>query len=148
MPFPYRKILCAVDFDDYCAAAVKEAAALALAGGKLFLLHVVHINPLTAQGAIEGAAAPSMLDAQEHLAREKLDPVLTDLPVGLSYEVVVEMGAPVEVIVATGEKLGADLIVIATHGRTGLKHMVLGSIAEDVLHHSHVPVLMVRPPVH
>ena len=146
MAFPYKKILCPVEFDDYCAAAIKEAAALALSsGGQLFLLHVVHINPLTAQGAIEGFAASEMYEAQVNLARGKVDLMLAGLPAGVRPEVAIEVGAPADVILSMEDKLEADLVVMATHG-SGLKRMVMGSVAENVLHHSRIPVLMVRPP--
>jgi nucleotide-binding universal stress UspA family protein len=57
LPFPYKKILCAIDFDDHAVEAFKQAAALAQHFcAVLYLLHVIQINPLAAQGAAEGFA--------------------------------------------------------------------------------------------
>ena len=52
--------------------------------------------------------------------------------------------SPAHAITSYAEKIGADLIIIATHGRTGLKHLLIGSVAERVVRHSAVPVLTLR----
>ncbi|MEZ4240736.1 MAG: universal stress protein, partial [Myxococcota bacterium] len=59
-------------------------------------------------------------------------------------DVAVEVGPVVDGVLAAAEELGADLIVMGTHGRTGLARMVLGSVAEGVVHRAHVPVMLVR----
>ena len=56
----------------------------------------------------------------------------------------VRSGEPWEAIVSAARKEGADLIVIPTHGRTGLKHVLMGSVAEKVVRHAHCPVLVLR----
>lgn len=146
MAFPYKKILCPVDFDDSSPEAVKEAAALALhGGGTLVVMHVVQINPLAAQGAAEGYAAGQMYEGQTEFARKQVAQMLANLPAGLKYEIVVEIGEPGDSIVAAEQRLGADLVVMATHGRRGLARIVLGSVAERVVRGSSVPVLTIRP---
>ena len=67
---------------------------------------------------------------------------------GLKPEILVDMGDPAEVILATGLKLQADLVVMATHGRTGLARIVMGSVTDKIVRGSHVPVLTLLPPVH
>lgn len=148
MAFPYRKILCPVDFDDTSPEAVKEAAALAVhGGGTLLLMHVVQINPLAAQGAAQGYAGGQLYEGQVELARKRIGQMVAeaDLPAGLKHEIVVEIGEPGDSIVAAEQSLGADLVVMATHGRRGLARIVLGSVAERVVRGSSVPVLTVRP---
>ena len=146
MPFPYKRILCPVDFDEYSNGALKEATALALSGaGTMHILHVVQINPLFDQGAAEGFTAGEMYEAQIEFARKKVEQKLTAIPPEVKREVIIEIGDPGDSIIDVQAKLGADLVVMATHGRKGFKHLVLGSVAERVVRESRVPVLMVRP---
>ena len=76
----------------------------------------------------------SMLD---ELRRRAIAPTVTS-------DAVVAIGKPYQEIVATAKKKNADLIVIATHGHTGLKHALIGSTAERVVRHAGCPVLVVR----
>ena len=64
---------------------------------------------------------------------------------GYQVTCTVEFGAPAEEIINFAEQHAVDLIAMATHGRSGLSHLVLGSVAEQVLHKVRVPVLLVRP---
>ncbi len=146
MPFPYKRILCPVDFDEYSNGALKEATARALSGaGTMHILHVVQINPLFDQGAAEGSNAGEMYEAQIEFARKNVEQKLTAIPPEVKREVIIEIGDPGDSIIDVQAKLGADLVVMATHGRKGFKHLVLGSVAERVVRESRVPVLMVRP---
>jgi nucleotide-binding universal stress UspA family protein len=142
MSFPYKRILCPVDFDDNCGAAVKEAAALAEAsGGQLLLLHVVHINPLASEGFVLG----QLEESQTKDARTKLTQ-LAELEIrGKPREIAVEIGEPGDVILSTQKERQIDLVVMATHGRHGVARLVLGSLAERIVRLSPVPVLTVHP---
>jgi nucleotide-binding universal stress UspA family protein len=145
LPFPYSKVLCPVDFEPNSADALAHAAALAMSsGGVLYLMHVVQINPLTAQGAAEGLAAKDFYEAQVEHARTRLEQYVQSIPAALTRELVVEIGDPGNLIIAAQQRLGVDLVVMGTHGRRGLRHLVLGSIAERVVRESSVPVLTVR----
>jgi nucleotide-binding universal stress UspA family protein len=145
LPFPYSKILCPVDFDPNSADALAHAAALAMnSGGTLYLLHVVQINPLAAQGAAEGFAGKDFYDSQVEAARGQLEQCAQSIPAGVARELAVEIGEPGDLIIAAQQQLGVDLVVMATHGRRGLKHLVLGSIAERVVREATAPVLTVR----
>ena len=70
--------------------------------------------------------------------------MLSTIPPTVQRAVMIEIGEPGDVIIGVQSKLEADLIVMATHGRKGLKHLVLGSVAERVVRESGVPVLTVR----
>ena len=61
-----------------------------------------------------------------------------------AWEVQVTTGDPADAIVSEAAQLGADLIVMGTHGRTGLQHVLLGSVAEKVVRHASCPVLTIR----
>ncbi|HUY18788.1 MAG TPA: universal stress protein [Candidatus Binataceae bacterium] len=146
MPFPYKRILCPVDFDECSAEALREAGALALSNaGTVDVLHVVEINALVNQGALEGLSAGELYQSQLKFARQQVEQMLTAIAPAMKRAVTVEVGEPGDSILDTAAKLGTDLIVMATHGRRGLKHLVLGSVAERIVRESRVPVLTVRP---
>jgi nucleotide-binding universal stress UspA family protein len=145
LAFPYRKILCPVAFDPNSADALAHAVALALSSNAtIYLLHVLQINPLTAQGAAEGFAGRDFYDSQVEAGRTKLNECAASIPAGIGRELSVEIGEPGDLIIAAQQRLGADLVVMATHGRRGLKHLVMGSVAERVVREATAPVLTVR----
>lgn len=135
-------ILVPVDFGDTSKRAEDYAIALASKfGAKITLLHVWSVpTPSYAETAL----VP--LDAIETAAKEMLDNVYGRIrEVYPRCDAVLEAGAPWDRIVDSAEKLGADLIVIGTHGRRGVPRFVLGSVAEKVVRLSPVPVLTVGP---
>jgi nucleotide-binding universal stress UspA family protein len=135
-----------VDFDEYSSEALKEAAALASSGGStVHVLHVMTISPLFDQGAAEGFTAKEAYEAQTALARKRVEEMMRAIPGKVKREIAIEIGEPGDSIVEAQKKLGADLIVMATHGRKGLKHLMLGSVAERVVREARGPVLTVRP---
>lgn len=142
MPFPYKRILCPVDFDENSLHAVEQASALARGGmGRLCLLHVIQINPLATEGFVLG----ELYDSQEKYAREKLDQITQDRLAGVECEILIERGNPADVILAMENTVAPDLVVMATHGRRGFTRLVMGSVAEKVVRESITPVLTVRP---
>jgi nucleotide-binding universal stress UspA family protein len=128
----WRKILCAVDFSDCSSEAIAIAADLARAlGAELTLLHVEEPRPQPAPGA----------DVERRLARCRLEAqAYTDPPI----RTVVLEGSPAEEVVAYADRAGFDLVVTGTHGRAGVKRLVLGSVAAKVVAHAHCPVLVAR----
>lgn len=135
-------ILVPVDFGDTSKRAEDYAIALASKfNSKITLLHVWSIpTPSYAESAI----VP--IDAIETAAKEMLETVYGRIrEVYPKCDAVLEAGAPWDRIVDSAEKLGADLIVIGTHGRRGVPRFVLGSVAEKVVRLSPVPVLTVGP---
>lgn len=140
---PYRRILCAIDFDENSARALEEAVRVAkLARASLCLLHVVRVNPMGREGLLVG----QLYDSEIQSAREKLAALAREKLDGIDHQIVVEVGEPAMLILAIEDKVGADLVVMATHGRRGIARLVLGSVAERVLRESRAPVLTVRPP--
>jgi nucleotide-binding universal stress UspA family protein len=142
-----RHILVPTDFSHDAAGAARTARSLLAAdGARLTLLHAYHLPvEYTAYGAI-----PTGLPFQQDvaaIAEEKLaaaaEPLQGD---GLRVDTVSREGYPPEVIIETARDLAADVIAMGTHGRTGLRHLLLGSNAERVIGQAPCPVLTVRQP--
>jgi nucleotide-binding universal stress UspA family protein len=141
MSFPYKRILCAIDFDDNAMAAINEAGALARASeGVVVLMHAVWITPLAAEGYV----LLELQKTQTEDASRKLEDLARRALAGAKHELEVVIGDPSGAILAAAKGRRTDLVVMATHGRRGLAHLVLGSIAEQVVRMSSVPVLTVR----
>jgi nucleotide-binding universal stress UspA family protein len=142
MSHPFRKVLCAVDFSPSTKMTVEMARQIAEASqGTVILFHVVPM-PIEALGQ---PLAVEPLTGAEDDARQRLNHLASE-SLTHSYEIVVVTGDPAASIIAAAEEHGADLIVMATHGRTGLSHFFLGSVAERVVRESSVPVMTVRAP--
>jgi universal stress protein A len=140
----FRHVLVPHDFSPQATVALKAAARLAKQhGGKLTVLHVVVPFYLPADVAF-GMAAPGDLipEQRRHLERLVAKTVARN---GLPVTVRVEVGDASQRIIDAGRR--ADSIVMATSGRTGLSHFLIGSVAEKVVRHAAVPVLTVRVPV-
>ena len=148
---PYKRILVAVDGSAPARRALDEALRLAQEGGaKLRLLHVIEEN-LLALTPEAGMLAAQLLTALQQAGDELLRDALA-LAKASSVDAdtvkVESVGGRVgEVIVEQASTWSADLIVMGTHGRRGLSHLVLGSDAERVARSAPVPLLLVRPPL-
>jgi nucleotide-binding universal stress UspA family protein len=145
--FQLRRIVCPTDFSPCAAGAVDYAAGLARAcNAKLLLLHVV---PVLDQYVIASpdavAALPELMESTRRQANVELEKLRRGCA-GLEVKTEIREGSVYESILAAAKQADADLIVLGTHGRTGLKHLVLGSIAERVVRLAPVPVLTVRGP--
>ena len=145
----YRKILVAVDGSAVAGKGLREAIRLAKSeNARLFILHVV--DEFAAFTPLDGVAAASvdvlpMLKEGGKKLLEKARAVAEKQ--GLKPQTILrEMlsGPAADPIVREAKKLGADLIVLGTHGRRGVRRMVLGSDAEQVVRLASVPVLLVR----
>ena len=144
-----RTILLPTDFSECAAHAVPVAAQLARgAGARLLCLHVV--EPVVPAVGWSPVAEPLPLaDISERLE----DSATRELPklartaecAGLDVEEVIAHGEPASEIVRVAKERGADLIVISSHGRTGLGRILFGSTAESVVRYAHCPVLVVKP---
>ncbi len=146
MAFPYKRILCPVDFDENSGVALREAVGLASeCGATLHLLHVVQITPPMDEAATGGLAVGEIYQPQIETARRELEQMIVTIPAAVKREAMIEIGTPGGAILDAQVKVDADLIVMATHGRKGLKHLVLGSVAERIVRESPVPVLTIRP---
>ena len=135
----FERILCPIDFDDNSMAALRLAARLAERDrATLYLMHVIRV--------VEEAtvAAPTIFEQDEGTTQAELQKIVQNQLRGISHTLVMRYGNPAEQIIAAEGELAADLVVMATHGRTGISHLFFGSVAERVVRESVCPVLTVR----
>lgn len=143
-----KRILVPVDFSDPCLQAVDYAAELGRRqNSELVLLHVVEPVYYPTVGEMYGVGLDlgDVYGEIERAARVQLDRLATRLKtrrVGVRTQL--SLGTAHRVIVESAKKLKADLIVMSTHGRTGLSHILIGSVAERVVRTATCPVLTVR----
>jgi universal stress protein A len=136
----FNKILCPIGFDRNSVAALKFADELTDPDrSTLYLLNVVSVprvepvmlepNPILSEGIAEREL--------ERLVQQHLTP-------NACYRIIVRTGDPALMIVTVAEELNVDLIVMPTHGHTGIERMILGSVAERVVRDARRPVLTIR----
>ena len=145
MPIDVRRILVPVDFSEHARPVLEWAAHLGDEhASRVLLLHVYHL-PVEFQ-QLEGAYLPPDFWANvKNEAEQQLAGYAEELRGrGLEVEALVREGYPATVIIEEAETQSVDLIVIGTHGHTGLKHLLLGSIAERVVQKAPCPVLTVK----
>jgi universal stress protein A len=144
-----NRILVPIDFSPSSKAALEYATFLAGAvGSQIEVLHVWEpagsLGPDTVAMLPVSAGRASWEQTRADVRRD-VDRFLQQSGIrGVALQVAVEAGEPSEAILATSRKSGADLIVMGTHGRTGLSRLLLGSVAEAVLRRSSCPVLTIR----
>jgi nucleotide-binding universal stress UspA family protein len=145
-PPQIQNILVAVDFSDFSKAAVRYAVFLGETfGAKLTLAHSVEscIYPED----LSAGFTSEEVDARwikEH--QEKMETLRKTIQPEIVSTVVVSKGTAWNEIVTIAKSSKADLIVVGTHGRTGLKHALMGSTAERIVRHAACPVLVVHLP--
>lgn len=145
----FRHILVPVDLSPESKRAFPPAAALARAGkARVTLLHVVPDALITPHGA---PFAPPMGELgtakQSDAARAELEALRPELKGAVSVDAQVLVAQdPAQAIARYAQEHGCDLIVASTHGRTGFRRFMLGSVAEAMLRHSTVPVLCIPRP--
>lgn len=156
----YQRILLTTDASDLADAAVPHALSLAApAGAEVVVLQVVDsVGQVLAQstpagwmgggGQIAVEEAEQAVRAERQAAEEHLAAVQSQLAAGgvTRVRTLIGEGVPGQAIIAAVESERPDVVVMATHGRSGLGRAVLGSVADHVVRHAHCPVLLVRPP--
>jgi universal stress protein A len=147
----FKRILVTTDFSEAADHAVAHAFRMAADhGAEVLLCHVIETvvapNPLYAYYYPTELLSPEVRQRAERDATQALlERVPTEgAPGQVSHRTVVLHGLPADEIIRAAEQHDVDLIVIATHGRTGLKHLFMGSVAERVIRHVHCAVLVVR----
>jgi universal stress protein A len=145
---PIKKIFCPTDFSEPSYKALKEANDLAKHfNAEIVLIHV--LQPLIMYPVAVGA--PTILKTQlsdeaqrDHIAQRSLELILKEKIDGsVKSRSILAGGSPAEKIVYHAKEEKVDLIVIGTHGFTGWRHLVMGSVAEKVVRHADCPVLTI-----
>lgn len=144
----FNHILVPTDFSESSDHALQMAVRFAAAdGSQLTLLHVA-LMPAPYAADFGPLPVPILLPNADELAAESRKLLQKqgeqDIPAGLNWTPKAVLGVPAEAISAEIAKGDYDLVIIGTHGRTGVRHLLLGSVAEQVLRRSKVPVLVTR----
>ncbi len=145
--YNHKRVLVALDGSPACEAVLRFL--LEIAGPldmKLMLLHV--LEPMPPQVLeVSAHVVVDDVEARSKEAEEYLAPVAAALRAqGVDTAWAIRRGRPADEILAAASEGGADLIAMATHGRTGLGRLLFGSVAGAVLRHARVPVVMIREP--
>lgn len=137
----FKTILCPTDFSDESFHALEYGVSFAkISDGMVLVAHILH-NPTSELFHPEGY----ILSFEQ--ARIRARTMLEELRDKLAYpkcELFVEIGDPYEQLIAIATQRSADLIVTATHGRTAVEDLILGSVAEKLIRHATCPVFVVR----
>lgn len=144
-------IFVATDFSEGASAAVDTAAELAREwGARVTLFHSFDPNPLIPPGAIPNPTQfrEKIVAEMDGAVKAALDELVADKLSGIENVecVVAQDGSAARAICKAAKEAGADLIIVSTSGRTGLAHLLIGSVAERVIRHAHTAVLAVRTP--
>jgi universal stress protein A len=130
----YKKIVCPIGHEENSRAAFETAARFAREShGTLYLIQVVPLPP--------SIVSESVLMDDRGRAHSALQRLAAQLPPSQSRVIIVRFGNPAREITAFADRIGADLIVMGTHGRTMMARLFHGSIAEKVVAHAPCPVL-------
>lgn len=144
----YRRILWPHDFSRLAKAALPHALRIAAERrAEIILLHVVSPPVLYATPVMSGAIWTRMEKEIREAAADRLQQVVREVQAAkrdVRVRTLVVQGSPFLQIPRAAKRLRCDLIVLATHGHTGLRHVLLGSVAENVVRHASCPVLTVR----
>jgi nucleotide-binding universal stress UspA family protein len=143
--YSHKRVLVALDGSTAGEAVMKLL--MEIAGPldmTIMLLHV--LEPISAP-VMDGGVVLDDLEARRREAEEYLAPIAAALrSQGVDTSWAIRHGRAADEILAAARENGADLIAMATHGRTGLGRLLFGSVAEAVLRHASVPVFMIRQP--
>lgn len=147
MPLP-KQILVPIDFSATAAAALEYAKTLAAAvGASLHVLHVMD-DPLPGFKMPDHVCSiPSIRKLMEQEASDQMSKVLTaDEQRKFHASLTTVWGSPYLKVIEYAKEHAIDLIVMGTHGRGMIAHLLLGNVAERTVRHAPCPVLVVRPP--
>lgn len=146
--FRLERLLVPIDFSECSRKALAYAVPFAEQfQSSLILLYVAQVNYVVGEfGAIDFPVVETEVraNAEKELARLAQQQIGEQWPT----ETLVRVGRPVQEIVTTARDKQVDLIIMATHGHTGLKHILLGSVTENVVRYAPCPVLVVREQEH
>ncbi|MGD0275659.1 MAG: universal stress protein [Syntrophales bacterium] len=148
--FAPKKILVPTDFSKHSDKALKEAVDIAKKyGSKIYLLHVIdeHIQQCAVDYCIGEEIVRKLQRDSLKASKEKLNRDINTMvdTKKLDIEIDVKEGVPAELILSEQKKKGIDLIVIASHGKTGILKNLIGGVTDKVVRGAKCPVIVVKP---
>lgn len=143
MPREFKTILCGTDFSEASYLALEYGLRFAKnSDGTLIVTHVVHVPAGDLLG--EQAYTLNFAEAEARVRKMLTEVHQTRLGSYPKCELRVDIGDPAEQLLALARDRAVDLVITATHGRSGLKHLIMGSVAEKVIRHAPCPIFVVR----
>ena len=142
MRIQFQNILCATDFSDYSNRILPHALALAREfQARLYVCHVIELHSAALFGEVHFNSA-EIQSANMELAHEQLQRLMAKE--NLAWEPLVTVGSAPDEIARLAHEKGIDLVISGTHGRSGLKRLILGSVTERLMRILPCPLLVVR----
>lgn len=142
----FKRILVPTDYSELSLAAMDYALSFSkMFGAQLFLLHTLDTIPVLALHAVDLTTETVIYETEKNAKSDLHEFVLSKVGEIHNLVEVVRKGVAEHEIVQYAKEENIDLIIMATHGRSGLAHVLMGSVAEKVIQHSPVPVLAVKP---
>ncbi len=144
-----KTILVPIDFSDYSKAALNYAIDFAIHfKADLHLVYVIEPAIYPADFSMGQIAYPKVDEDMSERAKTELTDLAKEvIGESLRWNIIIKMGKPFYEINSTASEVDADLIIIATHGHTGMEHLLFGSTAEKVVRKAPCPVLTLREPI-
>lgn len=140
----FKKILCPIDYSDCSINALGYAVKMAIRdSARLYLIYVnEHVFDY---GGLKFSPEKDLdPDTVVRMKKKLMDRIPEDIREYIRVETLITMGIPVNEIIKVAKRKKVDIIVMGTHGRNGIAHMVIGSVAEEVIRISPCPVLCIR----
>lgn len=149
MDMKINKILVPIDFSDYSKSALRYAVNFAkLFNAEILLIYVVEPVIYPPDFSMGQIAIPTVATEFDERAREELNKLAkNEIPQEIRVTTLIKSGKPFVEIIDTASEADVDLIIIATHGHSGVEHILFGSTAEKVVRKAPCPVLTLREPV-
>lgn len=144
-----NRILVPIDFSDYSKNALRYAVQFAKQfNSSMYLIYVIEPIIYPADFSMGQVAIPSMdADIQSRAEEELKNLAKNFIDPSIKVETIIKTGKPFVEINETAKEKDIDLIIIATHGHTGVEHLLFGSTAEKVVRKAPCPVLTLREPI-
>jgi len=144
-----KKILVPIDFSDYSKNALRYAVEFAeIFKAKIFLVYVIEPMIYPTDFSIGQVAIPAVENDMSTRAEVELNNLVkAEINGRTESQIIIKSGKPFIEIIEAAAELDIDLIIIATHGHTGVEHLLFGSTAEKVVRKAPCPVLTLREPI-
>jgi nucleotide-binding universal stress UspA family protein len=149
MNLSIKKVLVPIDFSDYSKSSLKYAVNFAKSfGAEITLVYVIEPIIYPPDFSMGQIAIPSVSPEWDERAKDELDKLAkNEISPDVKVKVVIKTGKPFVEIIETASEENVDLIIIATHGHSGVEHILFGSTAEKVVRKAPCPVLTLREPI-
>ena len=142
----YKRILVPLDGSDLAEAVLPYAQSLAQCLGSEIVLLRVTVNPVVEFSFADPAIAASTIREIERDAKNYIESKCSELEAaGMRVSFLIREGPVADTILAVAEAMQVEIIAMSTHGRSGIRRWLLGSVTERVVHHSSIPVMVIRP---